>query len=88
MNTWIKELKSALTSDLDTLGKELFAESKVHALEIKINLAAVPRIRCTFSDEEKEEFYVNLFKKVFEAAMNSLIRRYSSRPLQMSNFFL
>ena len=32
LNMWIKELASALTCDLDTFGKALFAESKVQAL--------------------------------------------------------
>ena len=35
---------NALTCDLNMFGKELFAESKVQALEMKINLLAVPQV--------------------------------------------
>ena len=62
LNSWIQELASAPTFDLDTFGKELFAESKMHALNMKINLPVIPRVRRASSDEEVEEFYVNLFK--------------------------
>ena len=73
LNSWIQELASALTFDLDMFGKELFAESKMHALNMKINLPVIPRIRRASSDEEVEEFYINLFKQVFETAANSLL---------------
>ena len=49
-------------------------------------LPSVPRVRRTFAGEEVEEFYINLFKKGVEAAVNSLLQRYQSRPLQISNF--
>ena len=86
LNTWIQELANALTSDVDAFGKQLFAESKLQALEMKINLPVIPRVRREFTEEEREEFYVNLFKSVFEKTANSLLRRYQSRPLQLSNF--
>ena len=33
---WIQDPASALTSDLDTFGKELLAKSKVQALGMKV----------------------------------------------------
>ena len=36
LNDWIQELASALTTDQDTFGKELFAECKEQALRMKI----------------------------------------------------
>ena len=57
----------------------------MHALNMKINLPVIPQVHHASSDEEVEEFYVNLFKQVFETAANSLLRHYQSRPLQMSN---
>ena len=53
---------------------------------MKINLPVIPRVRREFTEEEREEFYANLFKSVFEKTANSLLRRYQSRPLQLSNF--
>ena len=86
LNGWIQELASASTSDLNTFGKQLFAESKVQAVDVKINLPVVSRIRRTIADDEVKEFYVTLCEKVCQAAANSLLRRYQSRPLEISNF--
>ena len=57
----------------------------MHSLGMKINLPTVPHSHRAFIDEE---FYVNLFKNVFEAAANSLSQCYQSHLLQMSNFVL
>ena len=86
LNMWIQELASALNCGLDTFAKELFAKNKVQALGIKISLPAVPRVRRAFTAQEVEEFYVNLFKKAFEAAANFLLRHYQLRLLPMSDF--
>ena len=50
LNAWIQELASALTSDLDTLSKKFFAESKVQAMKKKMNLPAVSRVCRAFTD--------------------------------------
>ena len=65
---WIQELASALTTDQDTVGKELFAECKEQALHIKINLPVIPRVCRAFTDKKVEEYYVDLFRHVFEKA--------------------
>ena len=88
MNGWISELANALTSNLSTFAKQLFAESKVQALDVKLNLPLIPRLRRVVTDDEAEEFYVALCEKSFQAAANSLLRRYQSRPLEISNFLL
>ena len=66
LNDWIEELASALTTDLDTFGKELFAECKEQALHMKINLPVIPRVRRAFTNEEVGEYYFDLFRNVFE----------------------
>ena len=72
--------------ELDDFGKELFVESKQHALSLKINLPVIPRVRHAVTDEKNlQSFYTNVFKQVFEKAASSLLRRYQSQPLQMSN---
>ena len=68
LNDWIQELASALTTDQDTFGKELFAECKEQALHMKINLLVIPGVCCAFTDEKVEEYYVDLFRHVFEKA--------------------
>lgn len=85
INNWMQELAAALTSDLQRFGKELFAETKAQTIEMQIDLPSVPRVRRTSTEGETENFYVNLFKSVFEAAASSLLRRYQSRSLQVSN---
>ena len=84
-NMWIQELANALSLELDDFGKELFVESKQQALSLKINFPVIPRVRHAVTDEEVHSFYTNMFKQVFENAASSLLRRYQSRPLQMSN---
>ena len=86
LNDWIQELASALTTDLDTFGKELFVECKEQALHMKINLPVIPRVRRAFTDEEVEEYYVDLFRNVFEKTASALLRRYQSQPLEIANF--
>ena len=86
LDSWIQELAGALTLNLTNFGKELFDECKMQATLMKIDLPKIPGVRRTCSAEEVEEFFVKLFKQVFEAAANSLLRRYQSRSLQMSNF--
>ena len=85
LNMWIQELANALSLELDDFGKELFVESKQQALSLKINLPVIPRVRHAVTDEELQSFYTNVFKQVFEKAASSLLRRYQSRPPQMSN---
>ena len=85
LNMWIQELASALSLELDNFGKELFVESKQQALSLKINLPVIPRVCHAVTDEEVQSFYTNVFKEVFEKAASSLLRRYQSRPLLMSN---
>ena len=76
-----------MTTDLNTFGKELFVECKEQALHMKINLPVIPRVRRAFTDEEVEEHYVNLFRRVFEKAVSALLRRYyQSQPLEIANF--
>ena len=77
----------ALTTDLNMFGKELFAECK-QALHMKINLPVIPRVRRAFTDEEVEEYYVDLFRRVFEKAASALLRRYQSQPLEIANFYV
>ena len=77
-------LANALSLELDDFGKELFVESKQQALSLKINLPVISRVRHAVADEEVQSFYTNVFKQVFEKAASSLLRRYQSRPLQMS----
>ena len=48
-------------------------------------MPVIPRVRHAVADEEVQSFYTNVFKEVFEKAASSLLRRYQSRPLQMSN---
>ena len=69
LNMWIQELANTLSLELDDFGKELFLKSKQQALSLKINLPVIPRVR----------------HAVTEKAASSLLRRYQSRPLQMSN---
>ena len=52
LNKWIQELVHTLTSDFDMFGKEWFAESKVQALGMKINLTAVSQVHRVFTDED------------------------------------
>ena len=85
LKMWIQELANALSLELDDFGKELFVESKQQALSLKIDLPAISRVRHAVTDEEVQSFYINVFKQVFEKAASSLLRRYQSRPLQMSN---
>ena len=86
LNDWIQELASALTTDLDTFGKELFAECKEQALHMKINLPVIPRVCRAFTDEKVEEYYVDLFRHVFEKAASALLRRYQSQLPERANF--
>ena len=58
----------------------------MQALDIKRNLPVIPKLRHAFTDDEVEEFYITLCEKVFQAAANSLLRRYQSGPLEISNF--
>ena len=48
-------------------------------------MLVIPRVRQAVTDKEVQSFYTNVFKQVFEKAASSLLRRYQSRPLQMSN---
>ena len=84
LNMWIQERVNALSLELHDFGKKLFVKSK-QALSFKINLPAIPRVRNAVADEEVQSFCTNVFKQVFEKAASSLLRRYQSRPLQMSN---
>ena len=86
LNDWFQKLASALTTDLDTFGKELFAECKEQALRMKINLPVIPQVCRAFTDEEVEEYYVDLFRHVFEKAASALLRRYQLQPLEIANF--
>ena len=43
---------------------------------MKLNLPVVSRMRRAFTDEEVEEFYVDLFKHVFQKAASALLCRY------------
>ena len=43
---------------------------------MKLNLPVVPRVRRAFTDEEVKEFYVDLFKHVFQKPASALLRRY------------
>ena len=56
----------------ETFRKQLLVESKEQALDVKINLPVVPRLRRAVTNDEVEEFYVTLFEKAFRAAANSL----------------
>ena len=40
----------------------------MQALDVKLNLPAIPRLRCAVTDDEVVEFYVTLLEKVFQAA--------------------
>ena len=51
---------------------QLFAESKVQALDVKINLPVIPRLRRAVTDDEVKKFYFTSCEKVFQAAANSL----------------
>ena len=82
---WIQELANALSLEIDHCGKELFVESKQQALSLKVNLPVIPRVRHAVTDEVVQSFYTNVFKQDFEKAASSLLRRYQSRLLQMSN---
>ena len=53
---------------------------------MKINLPIIPRVRRAFTDEEKKEYYVDLFRHVFEKAASALLRRYQSQPQETANF--
>ena len=53
---------------------------------MKINLPFIPPVRRAFTDEEVEEYYVDLFRHVFEKAASALLRRYQSQPLEIANF--
>ena len=48
-------------------------------------MLVIPRVRHAVTDEEVQRFYINVFKQVFENSVSSLLRRYQSRQLQMSN---
>ena len=85
LNTWIEDLANSLSTELDKFGEQLFVESKQQALSLKINLPVIPRVRHPVTDEEIQSFYTNVFQQVFEKAASSLLRRYQSRSLQMSN---
>ena len=86
LNNWIQELASALTTDLDTIRKELLAECKEQALHMKINLPVIPQVCHAFTDKEVEEYNVNLFRHVFEKAASALLHHYQSQPLEIANF--
>ena len=88
LNDWTQELASALTTDLDTFGKELFAECKELVLHMKINLPVIPRVHRAFIDEEVEEYYVDLFRHVFEKVASALLHRYQPQPLYSKLFTL
>ena len=45
----------------------------------------IPRVHHAVTDEDVQSFYTNVFKQDFEKAASSLLRRYQSRLLQMSN---
>ena len=53
---------------------------------MKINLPVIPRVCRVFTNEEVEEYYVDLFRHVFEKAAKALLRRYQSQPLEIANF--
>ena len=53
---------------------------------MNINLPVIPRVRRAFTDEEVEEYHVDLFRHVFEKAASALLRRYQSQPLEIANF--
>ena len=53
---------------------------------MKINLPVIPRVCRAFTDQKVEEYYVDLFRHVFEKAASALLRRYQSQPLEIANF--
>ena len=53
---------------------------------MKINLPVIPRVCRAFTDEKVEEYYVDLFRHVFEKAASALLHRYQSQPLEIVNF--
>ena len=50
---------------------------------MKINLPVISRVRRDFTDVEVEEYYVDLFRHVFEKAAAALLHRYQSQPLEI-----
>ena len=48
-------------------------------------MPVIPRVRHAVPDEVVQSFHTNGFKEIFEKAASSLLRRYQSRPQQMSN---
>ena len=52
---------------------------------MKIKLPVIPRERRALTDEV-EEYYVDLFRHVFEKAASALLRRYQSQPVEIANF--
>ena len=85
LNMEIQELANTLSLELNDFGKELFVESNQQALFLKMNLPVIPQVHHAVIDEEVQSFYTNVFKQVFEKAASSLLRRYQSPTLQMSN---
>ena len=77
LSDWIQELASTPTTDLDTFGKELFAECKEQALHMKINLPVIPPVCRAFTDKKVEEYYVDLFRQVFEKTLSITATRNS-----------
>ena len=53
---------------------------------MKINLPVIPQVRRAFTNEEVEEYYVDLFRYVFAKAASALLRRYQLQPLEIENF--
>ena len=53
---------------------------------MKINLPIIPRVCRDFTDIEVEEYYVDLFRHVFEKAATALLRCYQLQPLELANF--
>ena len=73
LDGWIQELAGALTLHSANFEKELFDECKTQALLMKIDWPKIPQVHHTCSAEEVQEFFIKLFKQVFEAAANSLV---------------
>ena len=63
-----------------------FLRNAKKALHMKINLPVIPRVCRGFIDEEMEEYYVDLFRHVFEKAAGALLHRCQSQPLEIANF--
>ena len=53
---------------------------------MKINLPVIPQGHDDFTDDEVEEYYVNLFRQIFEKGVTVLLHHYQSQPLEIATF--